>query len=416
MRRWRYHHQPKTEALGSPRPDGKPWLTKEQILDNTLCLVDKARVQRTSEEDANKCMLCWLASKIDDDINPFDHWEETPSTEYRHPVHRRNPHFPLKEVVRPCSSRSCDELAVRLFGGLDDWEPEDGSYDLALEYWKRITSQPWIDIAEEPPFSIDEDIVFERDKQGFRDVSMLPSAIRHFEWTRRYKNWDLTEYLQFIHEKTVQILPAVDKPVTQLDIFMPADSFREGRDGDEEGWSVELRPENGRIETVPGVYFPWLNEWRKKRKREWLYIWKRLVVWLYLDHLDAVEKSEARHARFERLAASIEAFLKQEAPEPKDDIDLRETIPERELVGIDEAIDIVINKILVDDHRLICPKRNPIPGSPGETTTDLTGGITTDQILVAAFLRRYQSNPNTTRDSPDASATKTENPTTNARK
>ena len=371
-----------TVSVDSCKPDGSPWLTKEQILDKldrTLCLRDKARIQRTAEEDANKCMLCWLGMRISKEIVVEErrniapeNWR--PSFEW---IKHRNPNFPQGTGILRCGSRKCDDATMGKGENPDSWKEresqrgvehvilwldgglwcEDGAYDIALEYWNRITERPWIEIPDEPvllpPDEGERWVLFEKGSDGrYDDIVFLPPAIPHLEWEKKYCGESLGDYVkQYVGDFRRRWLVGIDYK-TECDLngleldrkFNKTDRAKM----DPQSYRIWFQREDGTREQVPGVFYPSLGVWKKKRLGEWISIGKRIGFWLALEKAGYIGKDPTREVRFRKLSEQIAEYLDHDGPEPDDDIDLKETIPESEQQIIDQAIDQAVKEVVGD--------------------------------------------------------------------
>lgn len=363
-----------TPPADSCKPDGSPWLTKEQILeklDRTLCLRDKARVQRTAEEDANKCMLCWLGRRISKEIVVEEQRNIAPenwrsSFEW---IKLRNPNFPQGTGILRCGSRECDDATMGKGENPDSWKEtesqqwgaehaflwldsgpwcEDGAYDIALEYWNRITERPWIEIPDEPALLPSDEnerwVLFEKGSDGrYDDIVFLPPAIPHLEWEKKYYGESLGDYVNkhagdFRHRWLVGIDYKTECDLNGLELdrkFNKTDRAKK----DPQSHRIWFQREDGTREQIPGVFYPSLGVWKKKRLGEWISIGRRIEFWLALEKTGHIGKDSTREARFRKLSEQIVEYLDHDGPEPDDDIDLKETIPESEQKAIDQFLD-----------------------------------------------------------------------------
>lgn len=232
-----------------------------------------------------------------------------------------------------------------------------------------MSKRPPVEVPEKPVRQAGEEwTAFRKDETGFTTVTLFPAAIRHFEWSRTYKNRSLLQYLGEFPEAENIVSWSKNKP-EPLNPLTPPDNYREGEDGDDGGWNVEFQHENGSIETFSGVFFPRLNERRKKRKGEWLRIWKRLTWWLELDREYNFGNDEIRRTRFKRLMGEIKAHLEENGPEPDDDIDLDEAIPENERKAIDQFVDYFVKQTVGNFMKEAFPMKFNFP-TRNETDPD----------------------------------------------
>ena len=358
-------HRSAASQLPVRGTDECPWLTREQILDSLdeeLCLYDKARLQHIPEADAQRAGLCWLAYLIS-----CSHVRRNTSGSFSWPRLEYNPHLP-REKGETC--HRCERFSLEC--GHPGWyhlKNVESGYDLALDYWRRMSKRPPVEVPEEPVRQAGEEwTAFRKDETGFTTVTLFPAAIRHFEWSRTYKNRSLLQYLGEFPEAEKIVSWPKNKP-EPLNLLTPPENYREGKDGDDGGWNVEFRHEDGSIETFPGVFFPRLNERHKKRKREWMWIWKRLTLWLELDQERNCGNDETRRTRFKRLTGEIMAYLEENGPEPDDDIDLDEAIPENERKAIDQFVDYFVKQTVGNFMKEAFPMKFNFP-TRNETDPD----------------------------------------------
>lgn len=362
--------------FGAPRPDGKPWLTKAQILDlleQTLCLRDKARVQRTPEDAARKCMLCWLAHRIENELEieavPHNTGGQRLSVFSRTRILYRNPNVPqgrgtMHSGVRDCDLKTCnrgfDENSWRKWGKsspeetgtdalwLDGPNCVDGAYEIALEYWNRISASAWIDIPDEPPILPSDEserwVLFEKGSDGrYDDIVFLPPAMSHLEWEQKYCGTALGDYVKkhvgrFYNRWLVGIDYKTKCDLNGLDLDRKFNTTDPSINYPT-SYRIWFQREDGHREQFPGVYYPSLGIWKKKRLGEWIRIGRRIDYWLALEKSGAIQRDPARETRFRKLSGQIVSFVDGSGPEPEDDINLNGAIPQNEQAVIDRMID-----------------------------------------------------------------------------
>lgn len=357
-----------TPPVDSCRPDGSPWLTKEQILeklDRTLGIRDKVRIQRMSKEDAEKCMLCWLAQELDDDVEPFDRHKTVSGGTGRGPVYRRNPNIPLEKVIRPCFGRHCEEKALEHFSGFGDWMPKDGSYDLALAYWKRLEEQPKIEIEDEPPKWPDSKtetwIRFEKTDRGFKKVVLAPAATRCVEWRMKYTNEKLDEFLdETAVERWFASLTNVHRLSAQIQC-LGCEKEPDKRVSAE----VELQNDDGGTTCISGVPIPNVARWIAKKYEFWKMRWRYVCCISSLFEWEGTPERLEQVDSFERARKLIEAYLMSGKLLPMDEIrQLHEEWDEievnvREQTAVDYAVEHGMIEIPKQILERFFPKRMP---------------------------------------------------------
>ncbi|MBR1836371.1 MAG: hypothetical protein IJ783_03710 [Kiritimatiellae bacterium] len=384
---------PERAPLGAPRPDGRPWLSKEQILDlldQTLCLRDKARVQRTPEDAARKCMLCWLADRIGNELEieaaPGNAGGQRYSAFSRLRILYRNPNFPWGQGAMHSGVRDCDWKTRNSGFDENSWKRprigqsdqkslhyfpldggpycSDGAYEIALEYWTRITASAWIDMPEEPPILPSDEserwVLFEKGSDGrYDDIVFLPPAMSHLEWERKCCGTSLGDYVKtHVGEFHRRWLSGIDyKTECDLNGLELARKFNTTDPAVKypSSYRIWFQREDGRREQFPGVYYPSLGVWKKKRLGEWIRIGRRIDFWLGLEKSGDIHRDPARESRFRKLSGQIASFVDGSGPEPEDDIDLDEAIPQNEQAVIDRMIDDFVKQTVAGMMKTMFP-------------------------------------------------------------
>ena len=314
-----------------------PWLTREGILkalDNELCLYDKARAQRVSKDDAQKTGICWLA----DYISKIHVWRRRAT----------NPLLSKDKIVR---CHCCDVGECLFHLGWDTYPPTIIGHELAIEYWEIMNQQPLIVIPEAPPLFPDSNketwIVFEKDDLNYYNMVVYPQALRRIEWEKKYFGRSLSEFLDWHKNEIWDRWIGSGENNGWYSRWVKNGDIWEIKE-EKSGWKVRLVHEDGKDESLPGVYYPGQQiDWRLKRNVEWNRILTRLQFWLDIGEQTHWGSPERRE-RFSRWCEEIGRYLDGRGAEPKEDIDLKKEISSKEEEFIEKCIRELAHSIVAD--------------------------------------------------------------------
>ena len=163
----------------------------------------------------------------------------------------------------------------------------------------------------------------------------------HLKWEQQYLGESLGNYVkrhcdQFWRHWIVEIDAQTQCTLNGLELDRKFGRPNRVRDAPR-SYRIWFQNEDGSRKQAPGVFFPDIGAWRKKRLGEWIAIGKRIDFWLILEDAGCIQKNQARESRFRKLSEQIGQYVDDNGPEPDDDIDLAMAIPAEEQAIMDQA-------------------------------------------------------------------------------